>query len=147
MSDKEKVTNVTENTITAPQQPYNEMAFEGFLKAIGHGNIKNWSVLAEALNVSRTTILRWKQHPLAQDAINTAVSEAIKGMIESGKDDWRMHRELLKIFGVRDVTTLEHEAGETVTELLDKIDSGYDELGRKAKKQVLANDESVQDQG
>lgn len=147
MSDKTKEANEAENTIVPPERPYNDMAFEEFLKAIGHGNIRNWSVLAEALNVSRSTILRWKKHPLAQDAINTAVSEAMKGMVESGKDDWRMHRELLKIFGVRDVTTLEHEAGESVTELLDKIDSGYDELGRKAKKQVLANDESVQDQG
>lgn len=133
-----------------PENPYNVAEFEEFLKAIGNANIKNWSILAEALGVSRATITRWKQHPLAQQAINTAINESMEGMEKAGKDDWRMHREKMKILGVKDRQTLEHEAGENISELLDTLQTDYGKLAERARQQVdgqvVANEPPVQNQ-
>lgn len=119
-----------------PENPYNVVEFEEFLKQIGNANIKNWSILAEALGVSRATVVRWKQHPLAQQAINQAINESMEGMEKAGKDDWRMYREKAKMLGVKDRQTLEHEVGEGVTELLDSLQTDYGKLAEKAKEQV-----------
>jgi hypothetical protein len=145
----DNVTNetVSNENIAPPTTPYNSMEFEEFLKAIGHGNIKNWSVLAEALGVSRLTLLRWRNHPLAQNALNTAISEAMANMQTVGKDDWRMHREVMKIMGVKDKSTLEHEIGESVTEVLDKLETDYEAIGSKAREQMVAAQSPVQDKG
>lgn len=144
-SDNVAKVATSNSSLTPPEKPYNEMEFEEFLKAIGNGNIKNWSILAETLNVSRNTLIRWKNHPLAQNALNTAVSEAMAAMQTVGKDDWRMHREVMKILGVKDKSTLEHEVGESVTEVLDKLETDYENLGRKAKGQMVAAESPIQD--
>lgn len=129
-----------------PENPYNDVAFEEFIKAIGEAQIDNWSAIAEALGVSRKTITRWKKHPMAQSAISKGISKALDKMEKAGEADWRMWRERAKILGVKDVTTLEHEVGEGVTELLDGLErTDYDKLGREAKKQVVADNPPVQD--
>ena len=136
-------TNVTNGSVS---DPYNEVEFEEFLKEIGNVNIQNWTLFAEALGVSRRTVIRWKKHPLAQAAISNAVQESIKAMTEVGALDWKMHREKLKMLGIKEKQTLEHELGDDLTELLDNIDGGeYDDLGSEATKQVVANDAPVQD--
>lgn len=147
MSDNATNATTSSHATTPPEKPYNEMEFEEFLKAIGHGNIKNWSILAETLGVSRITLLRWKNHPLAQNALNTAVSEAMAAMQTVGKDDWRMHREVMKILGVKDKSTLEHEVGESVTEVLDKLETNYEAIGQQASRQMVATESPVQDKG
>jgi len=139
MSDK--ATNVP----NVPQSPYEDMAFNEFIKQIGNANLPNWSIVAEALGVSRKTIYRWRQTPEGQAALSNAIEENLREMEVDGKGDWRMRREKLKMLGVRDVTTLEHEAGESVTDLLDRIESNYGELGRKAKGQVVADNAPLQD--
>lgn len=133
------------NSPISPSNPYNDIAFDEFIKVIGEAQIDNWSSIAEALGVDRKTIYNWRQHPLAQKAITTGISKAIDKMEKSGEADWRMWREKLKILGVKDRTTLEHEIGEGVEDLLDKLDrTDYDKLGREAKKQVVAPNTPVQ---
>lgn len=144
------VTKVTGNG--PPVDPYNGIEFEEFLKSIGNANIKHWSILAEALGVSRRTVIRWKQHPLAQEAIKTAIAESLEGMEKSGKDDWKMHREKAKILGVKDKTTIEHEVDvETINDVLDKLGTNYDDLANKARQkvtgQMVADNPPVQNQG
>lgn len=138
----------TENSTNSTVKPYKEMQFEEFLKAIGNANIQNWSVLAEALGVDRKTIMTWREHPLAQAAISNAIEESIRKMSEVGSMDWRMWREKAKILGVKDKTTLEHEVGESVGDLLDEIErTDYDKLGQQAKGQMVEIDPPIQDKG
>lgn len=134
-----------------PDDPYHGMEFDEFLKQIGNANIKNWSILAEAIGVSRSTVGRWKMHPLAQEAIKTAISESIAGMEKAGEHDWKMYREKAKMLGVKDRQTIEHEVDpESVSTILDKLESDYGSLGKQAgqaiAKQVVAVAPSVQNQ-
>jgi hypothetical protein len=138
------VTNVT----NPPEEPYHGKEFDEFLKEIGNANLRNWSIVAEAMGVSRMTILRWRKHPLAREAINSAIEEHIRKMSEVGGTDWKMHREMLKMLGVRDTISLEHEVNpDTLTQLLDKMETDYDNVGREARKQVVAAKQPIQDQG
>jgi len=131
------VTNVTKQS----ESKYNDVEFDVFLKEIGNANIKNWSIMAQALGVSRMTIWRWRQNPLAQDAIATAVAENLAEMTTNGKGDWRMNREKLNMLGVIDKQVLEHEMGEGVTKLLDSLDkTDYANLGKTAKIALNEND-------
>lgn len=130
-----------------PKDPYNTEEFEEFLKAIGESNIENWSILAQALGVSRHTIMRWKRHPLARQAIKTALAKSIEGMEKSGHDDWRMHREKAKLLGVKDEQTVEHRIDdEQVGDVLDALQSKYDEIGSKAQGQVVEDAPPIQNQ-
>ncbi|MFA5768341.1 MAG: hypothetical protein WC871_02235 [Bacteroidales bacterium] len=134
-----------------PIDPYLEMKFEEFLKEIGNANIKNWTILAEALGVGRKTIYRWRHHPLAKEAINTAISESIEKMEKVGHDDWKMHREKAKMLGVKDRQTIEHEVDpETMGNLLDQLETNYGKLGATARQaidgQVVANEPPIQNQ-
>lgn len=139
MSDQEKAPNATEN-------PYSDVEFEIFLREIGNANIKNWSIMAQALGVDRKTIWRWRQHPLAKEAISTAVAENLAEMTTNGKGDWRMNREKLNMLGVIDKQVLEHEVGEGVTNLLNELDkTDYGRIGREAKEQMVATESPVQD--
>ena len=135
-----------DNSANSAVKPYKEMEFEEFLKAIGNANIKNWSVLAEALGVDRNTLIAWRQHPLAQEALSTAIQESLKEMQESGKADWRMWREKAKILGVKDKSTLEHEVSEETREVLDKLErTDYGKLGQQITEQGVETNPPVQD--
>lgn len=92
-----------------PTTPYNSIEFDIFLKEIGNSNLQNWSILAQGLGVSDDTITRWKNHPLAKQALSAAIEQNLKKMEEAGSNDWKMFREKLKMFGIKDKTTLEHE--------------------------------------
>lgn len=150
MNDEPNVTNVTK-TVIPPERPYHDAEFDVFLKEIGNANVENWTIFAEAMGVSRTTIARWKKHPLAQAAINTGIAKAIDGMEKSGANDWKMYREKAKMLGVKDKTTIEHEVDqETITDLLDTLGTNYDDLASKARQaivgQVVATNPPVQNQ-
>src|SRR3990167_10928292 len=90
----QNVSNVKTST-DPPNDPYLKIEFEQFLKNIGNAKLKNWTIYAKVLGVSRQTIERWKQHPLAQAAIMEAISENIEAMENEGKGDWKMRREKL----------------------------------------------------
>lgn len=92
--------NVSNVTDIAPNDPYKDIQFEYFLKSIGNFNFRNWSILARALRVDRRTIMRWKKHPLARQAIVIAICECIRKMQEVGAHDWKMYREMLKILAI-----------------------------------------------
>lgn len=112
-----------------PAIPNKKAEFEAFLQEIGKGNLPQWNIIAEALSVSPETITRWKNHPLAKQAICSAIEDNINKMKEAGAKDWKMYRELLKMLGVKDKQTLEHEGIESVSDILDKLEckDGYEE--------------------
>lgn len=143
MTDQIEANNIP----NVPVDPYKEMEFDIFLKQIGNANLPNWSILAEALGVGRHTIKRWREHPLAKQAISSAIEENIRRMSEVGDSDWRMHREKLKMLGVEDKTTTKHEVGESVGDLINTIDkTDYGNVATEARKQVVAANPPVQNQ-
>lgn len=129
--------NPSNPTLNANVEPYKEIEFDAFLKEIGNANIQNWSILAEVLGVNRETIVRWKRHPLAQAAISNAIEENLRKMEVVGVNDWRMYREKLKMLGVKDKSTLKHETGDNISEVLDKLErTDYTEFTRKVQAQL-----------
>lgn len=143
MSDPSNPTNPTDK---APTDPYKEQEFDAFLKEIGNANLPNWSILAEAIGVSRDTIWRWKQHPLAKQALGAALEENLRKMSEVGGSDWKMYREKLKMLGVKDKQTIEHE---NIDALLDELESEdtINDVAEEAAKQVVAANPPIQNQG
>jgi hypothetical protein len=127
------------NVPNVPQNPYLESEFEEFLSNIGNSNLKNWSLVAEALGVSRKTISRWKKHPVAKTAIAKAISENVSRMEKVGRGDWRMYREKLRMFGISDKQEVKQEIVEDneIEHLLDSLErTNYAELGRRAKEEM-----------
>ncbi len=134
------------------KNPHNEVAFEKFLEEIGNVNIENWTIFAKALEVDRTTLVRWRKHPRAQKAFLDAINSNILLMEKAGALDWKMYREKLKMLGVKDENTIEHEAGESITQIIDTIEqTNYAELADKARSalagQVVEATQPIQDQG
>ena len=108
--------NITNQTV----EPYKGVEFEKFLELIGNENIQNWTIMAQVLGVGRETIVRWKQHPQAKQAIGEAINNSMKNMERSGARDWRMHREKLKMLGVEDNTNIDIKSdGEEIKLVLD----------------------------
>lgn len=126
--------------------PYKHIEFDAFLEHIGSENIENWTILAKALKVGRATITRWKHHPKAKKAINDAINKSLQEMRRSGKEDWRMWRDKLKMLGVDDEQTVKHgvteEAEETIKEMAKKTD--YD-IFKLVGKQAVAPVQPLQD--
>ena len=103
--------------------------------------------MAEVIGVDRTTITRWKKTPEARQAIKSAIALHLQKMEQLGDGDWKMHREMLKMLGVKDSTTIEHEAGESIGAILEQIEkTNYESAIREAKEQVVADEQPVQNQ-
>lgn len=124
------------NVPNVPKEPYYETEFEEFLNNIGNSRLKNWSIIAESLGVSRKTITRWKAHPIAKRAIAKAINVNIRKMKEVGKNDWRMYREVLKMLGVNDKQELKHELPDErdIANVLGEMEkTDYDEFAEWAE--------------
>ena len=131
-----------DNVGNVATSPYKEMEFETFLREIGNVNIANWSIMAEALGVSVRTIDRWREHPLAKAAIANALQENIAAMKKAGEGDWKMHREMIKLLGIKDKTVIEHK---NLDEVLDDLEEeNINDVASKAQKQMVAADPSIQ---
>ena len=94
-----------------------ETEFETFLKihslendedAFFVGTLTNEKV-AEALGISPETISEWKKDPRYIATKKKALQNALRGMQRSGGDDRRMWRELAKINGIEEESTLKQE--------------------------------------
>lgn len=85
--------------------------FKQFLKVLEKGGVKNWTILASALGVSNDTITAWRKHPEAVKAHAEGVQEALSNMESSGKNDWRMWREKLRLFGLTDQQMVAQKLG------------------------------------
>jgi hypothetical protein len=148
----DNVTNVANNDVlptpvVAPEGPYKSMEFEAFLTILEDTPVNNWTIIAQGLGVDRLTVLRWRKHPRAQKILREALQEAIDGMKQAGKDDWRMWRELAKMFGIEDTNKIEITNLGEVLDNLEGKKTKYDELGRAARRQVVENDPPIQDIG
>lgn len=80
--------------------PYQDIKFNEFLKLIRKGEIKNWSAIAAALEISKNTITAWKRDPRAAEAIAEGIEHALEQMEKTGAKDWRMWHERAKMLGV-----------------------------------------------
>lgn len=128
----------------------NSQKFETFLALIESQNIDSWMSIAEAVGVSRKTIYEWRKHPQAQLATSRAIAKCIRKMEEVGADDWKMWRERLTMLGVTKKESVEVEDVTDLKSELDKLDEGqqtYEDYGRTAQEQVVADDTLVQNQG
>ena len=142
--NEQNVPNVPGVNNQPPDDPYSKVEFDEFLKNIGNAKLKNWTIYAKVLGVSRKTIQRWKKHPLAQSAITEAISENLEAMEKTGKEDWKMHREKLKMFGIEEETTVKISPTD-IDGVIGKIQkTNYDELAKTIGEQSVAPNEPVQ---
>lgn len=140
----ENISNTTSKSNDPSVDPYLKLEFEEFLKNIGNAKLKNWTIYARVLGVSRATITRWKQHPMAQAAITEAISENLEAMEKVGKEDWKMHREKLKMFGLEEETTVKISPMD-IDGVIGKIQkTNYDELSKQLGKQSVAPNQPIQ---
>ena len=113
--------------------PYNDIAFDAFIEYLPISQIRFWTTYAKALGVSRQTIYRWRQHPRFRNALILAVSTALKEMQEAGKNDWRMWKEMLVLYGVTSAKKTKSINSNTIIALLDKIDK---DVSKKTRIQL-----------
>ena len=81
---------------------YKEEQFEQFLKTIEETTAPHWVDIANAIGIDQGTIIAWKKHPRAQEAIRKGIEHALKQMEQSGEKDWKMWREKLNMLGVKE---------------------------------------------
>lgn len=130
---------MSKNVSNVPKNPYYELEFQEFIKNIGNTGLSNWSITAEALGVSRKTITRWKQHPIAKKAIAKSIGETIAKMEAVGKNDWRMYREKLRMLGIKDKQSLSHEILDTneIEQVLNDLErTNYEEFAKSILKET-----------
>lgn len=84
-----------------------EVEFDSFIKIIEDKSIAHWQDIAEAIGVNKDTITEWRKLPEAQDAIAKGIANALDKMENTGKRDWRMWREKLKMLGLIEVQRAE----------------------------------------
>src|SRR3990167_7000058 len=83
------------------KKPYYEERFNKFVTLLSEERLPHWQNIGEALGVTGGTITQWKRHPKAQAAIIKGIEFALQQMETSGKKDWRMWAEKLKMLGVK----------------------------------------------
>lgn len=57
---------------------YKKEQFNEFVKILRKGHLGKWTVVAEALGISRETLVQWKKLPEAKKAL---VEGIVKGMV------------------------------------------------------------------
>ena len=77
--------------------------FEEFIRILEGEQIEHWTELAKVLGVNNDTITAWKKTKEAREAIAKGIKKALSEMEKSGRKDWRMWREKVKMLGVNDV--------------------------------------------
>jgi hypothetical protein len=107
-------------------KPYKDKEFKAFISAIDEGQVGHWVEIARALNVSDETILKWKQLPEAQEAIQRGIDHALQAMQQAGGRDWKMWESKLKMFGVNPATKVEATISDPRQKIIDKYMSGKD---------------------
>lgn len=109
----------------AHKGPWKKDQFREFLQTIKHGKVEHWIDIAKAIDVDQDTITHWKTLPEAQDAITTGIAYTIDQMETSGKKDWRMWENKLKMLGINPAMKIEHGVEESAAaKLLKKFGLG-----------------------
>lgn len=80
---------------------YKKVTFEKFITLFQEPTvIAHWKEIAEALGVNKNTITRWSKHPLAIEARQKGIDEALFKMQYAGAKDWKMWESKLKMLGL-----------------------------------------------
>lgn len=85
--------------------------YNNFLEYVKKGKVERAVIYAKALQIDRRTLVHWLSQPELRMAMQASIDQIIDGMQRSGKDDWRMYRELLKILGVDEEMKLDVTSG------------------------------------
>lgn len=59
-------------------------------------------IYAKALGIDRRTLVLWMEQPDLRAALAESLDEMLDGMQRAGKEDWRMYREMLRLYGLAD---------------------------------------------
>ena len=108
-------------------QPKKMNEFELFVKMIRLGLGGHLGKIAEQLGVAPETLSDWNKRPEVIEAHQEAVEEAIRGMKEAGKTDWRMWDKAIDRAGLvvqqkTDITTNQKDiSGNLTNEQLEQI--------------------------
>lgn len=100
--------------------------YSNFLEMVKQRKPDNAIIYAQALGIDRRTLVHWMSQPELREAMLEAIDELVKGMKEAGKKDWRMHRELLNILGIKDIKNVDVTSdGEPINvSLVEFVNSG-----------------------
>src|SRR4030043_357297 len=95
--------------------PYKTEEYQKFIQTVENGEIpEHWQILAEALGITEQTIIRWKQLPEFQKALNKGLDKALREMQRAGGDDWKMWRERIALLR-------KEKQGDSMTINADKV--------------------------
>lgn len=117
---------------------YKKWEFKQFLGFVEGKNLGRALMYAKALGIDRRTMQKWMQQPELARPLIDALDELLSNMQKAGKDDWRMHAELIKMLGLDDVKNIDLTSEgekinvlqvEFVNGLTDKKDSDTDTTG------------------
>lgn len=91
--------------------------------------VHSWAGVAETLGVSQTTIFKWLQSKEARFHLAKGIHYGLERMTETGKDDWRMWREYLKMIGWNPVEKKDITSnGEQIDGIIVKIVNSKDDI-------------------
>lgn len=86
---------------------YKKWEFKQFLGFVEGKNLGRALMYAKALGIDRRTMQKWMQQPELAKPLIDALDELLSNMQKAGKDDWRMHAELIKMLGLDDVKNID----------------------------------------
>ena len=98
------------------QNPTKKVEYDAFIAYVESGMPPAmWTEYVVGMGVSRETLTDWKKTELFVAARKKVIGAALEGMKRSGADDWRMHRELMKMNGIDPVMQVDVTSnGETI---------------------------------
>lgn len=118
---------------TSPNVKRYKWEYSQFLEMVRQRKPENAMIYAQALGIDRRTLTHWMSQPELRDAMMTTLDELVNGMKEAGRKDWRMHRELLNILGIKDIKHVDHTTdGEQINNPYAQL--SIDELRKLASK-------------
>lgn len=85
-----------------PKKPYQQMAFEEFVRLIEDGGMlatATWRDVAKALEIGETTLQEWRKHPLALEAKRKSINKHLKILEEQALDDPKTNMTVLRKLG------------------------------------------------
>lgn len=99
--------------------------YSQFLEMVREKKPENAIIYAQALGIDRRTLVHWLSQPELREALLNTLDELVQGMKEAGKKDWRMHRELMNILGIKevkgvDLTTDGEKINNPITQLTEE---------------------------
>lgn len=85
--------------------------YKNFLEYVQKHKVQRALVYAKTLGIDRRTMSNWVNQPELRNALAEAMDELVDGMKSAGKNDWRMYRDLIDLYGLSDVKNVDVTSG------------------------------------